>query len=523
MRRNLLFYVAALSLFGTGVYFLLGFGGHLQPISTVGSATRAVVVAQPESSFSAFFSALSDNLQHPLSILLLQVILIVVIARVVGRLFLRMGQPAVIGEMVAGIILGPSLLGALFPTAQSFLFPASSMGPLRTLSQLGVILFMFVVGLDLNLQQLRSKAHAAVLVSHASIMVPFLLGICLSLLIYLSLASPHVSFTAFALFIGVAMSITAFPVLARILEERGLNKTHLGSTAIACAAVDDVTAWCILAIVVAIAKADGLIGSVTTILLTLLFISMMLFLLKPRANRLLGEKISSGITSKGTVAIVLLIVFTSALFTEVIGIHALFGAFLAGVVMPSHEGLRNFLRERLEPFSSSFLLPLFFAFTGLRTQIGLLDDWQGWFICLVIIGVAIAGKLGGSMMAARWTGMNWRESFSLGALMNTRGLVELIVLNLGYDLGILPPKIFAMMVLMALTTTLMTGPLLSLVEFWSRTRSLTTIEQQEIPAGRRAGLDDIEWVDRAPINDFDTGRCLQYRASRSNKDSGLPG
>ena len=264
-------------------------------------------------------------------------ILIVIAARLVGLLFLKMGQPAVIGEMVAGIILGPSLLGALFPTAQSFLFPASSMGSLRMLSQLGVILFMFVVGLDLNLQHLRLKAHAAVLVSHASIMVPFLLGIGLSLLIYSTLASPHVSFTAFALFIGVAMSITAFPVLARIIEERGLNKTYLGSTAIACAAVDDVTAWCILAIVVAIAKANGLIGSVTTIFLTLLFISVMLFLLKPRANRLLGEKISNGTTSRGTIAIVLVIIFTSALFTEVIGIHALFGAFLAGVVMPSHE------------------------------------------------------------------------------------------------------------------------------------------------------------------------------------------
>jgi Kef-type K+ transport system membrane component KefB len=478
MRRNLLFYVAALSLFGAGVYFLLGFGRHLQPIPTVGSVTRAVVVAQPEGSFSSFFSALSENLQHPLSILLLQVILIVVAARLVGLLFLRMGQPAVIGQMVAGIILGPSLLGALFPTAQSFLFPASSMVSLRMLSQLGVILFMFVVGLDLSLQHLRLKAHAAVLVSHASIMVPFLLGIGLSLLVYSTLASPHVSFTAFALFIGVAMSITAFPVLARIIEERGLNKTYLGSTAIACAAVDDITAWCVLAIVVAIAKANGLIGSVTTIFLTLLYISVMLFLLKPRAKRLLGEKISSGRTSKGTIALVLLIIFTSALFTEVIGIHALFGAFLAGVVMPSHEGLRHFLRQRIEPFSSGFLLPLFFAFTGLHTQIGLLDDWQSWFICLAIIGVAIAGKLGGSMIAARWTGMSWRESFLLGALMNTRGLVELIVLNLGYDLGILPPKIFAMMVLMALTTTFMTGPLLSLVEFLSRTRSQITNEQE---------------------------------------------
>jgi K+:H+ antiporter len=455
MRRNLLFYTFVFLMFAAGVYILLTSGRHLQ--------NSQVVIAQTPS--TSLMAAVSANLQQPLSILLLQVIVIIVAARLMGLLFQRLGQPAVVGEMVAGIILGPSLLGALFPAVQSFLFPASSMGLLRALSQLGVILFMFVVGLDLNVQHLRLKAQTAVLVSHASIMMPLLLGIGLSLFIYTSLASPNVSFTAFALFIGVAMSITAFPVLARIIEERGLTKTPLGTTAVACAAVDDVTAWCILAIVVSIAKADGLSSSLMTILSTVLFVGGMLFLVKPRTEHLPAEKFQHG----RIVVYVLLIIFTSALFTEIIGIHALFGAFLAGVIMPSHEGFRNFLRERIEPFSAGFLLPLFFAFTGLRTQFGLLNDWQSWLMCIAVIGVAIAGKLGGSMIAARWTGMNWQESFSLGALMNTRGLVELIVLNLGYDLGILPPKIFGMMVLMALATTFMTGPLLSLVEFWSRT------------------------------------------------------
>lgn len=465
MRRNILFYSVALMLFAAGVYFLLAAGRHLRPGNSQHSAPTQAVISQGQG--TGFGSALTSNLQQPLSILLLQVIVIVAAARWFGTLFNKIGQPSVIGEMIAGIILGPSLLGALFPATQSFLFPPSSMDLLKALSQLGVILFMFVVGLDLNLRHLRLKAHTAVLVSHASIMLPFLLGIGLSLLIYTSLASPDGSFTAFALFIGVAMSITAFPVLARIIEERGLTKTHLGITAIACAAVDDVTAWCVLAIVVAIAKADGLSSSLMTISVILLFIGMMLFLVKPRTKHLLGEKFRGGPASKGIVAYVLLIAFMSALFTEIIGIHALFGAFLAGVVMPSHEGFRNFLRERLEPFSASFLLPLFFAFTGLRTQIGLLDDWQSWLMCFGIIAVAVAGKLGGSMMAASWTGMSWQESFSLGALMNTRGLVELIVLNLGYDLGILPPRIFGMMVLMALTTTLMTGPLLWLVQILS--------------------------------------------------------
>jgi len=462
MRRNILFYLVTLSVFGAGVYFLLASGRHLQPVGN-----QQAVIAQPQS--SGLISALTVNLQEPLSIMLLQVIVIVVAARSVGQLFIKLGQPSVVGEMVAGIILGPSVLGALFPAAQSFLFPVSSLGLLRTLSQLGVILFMFVVGLELNLQHLRLRAHTAVLVSHASIMAPFALGIGLSLLIYTTLASGNVSFTAFALFIGVAMSITAFPVLARILDERGLTKTFLGSTALACAAVDDVTAWCLLAIVVAITKANGLGGALGTLLLTVLFIGVMALLFKPWIEHFLSDTLSNGFMSKRIVTMVLVIVFTSSLFTEIIGIHALFGAFLAGVIMPAHEGLRNFLRERLEPFSAGFLLPLFFAFTGLRTQIGLLDDWQSWAMCIAVIAVAIAGKFGGSAIAARWTGLSWQESFSVGALMNTRGLVELIVLNLGYDLGILPPKIFGMMVLMALATTFMAGPLLALIEFWSST------------------------------------------------------
>ena len=478
MRRNLLFYIAVLSVFGFSIYLLLGLGKHVQPSPMANPESGVVAIAvssqtqsQPEASSRSFSRALVENLRHPLSILVLQVIVIVIAARLVGLLFLKIRQPVVVGEMLAGIILGPSVFGALWPTAQTFVFPSSSMLPLNMLSQVGVIIFMFLVGLDLNVQHLRLKAHTAVLVSHASIMVPMLLGITLSLFIYPSVASPLVSFTVFALFIGVAMSITAFPVLARIIEERGLAKTFLGTTAIACAAVDDVTAWCILAMVVAIAKANGLSSTLLTIFLTLLFIALMLRLFKPGMECLLAERLRLGKMNKGTVALVFVIVFTSALFTEVIGIHALFGAFLAGVVMPSHEGLRNFLRERLEAFSTTILLPLFFAFTGLRTQIGLLDDWQSWLMCIAVIGVAIAGKLGGSMMAARWTGMNWQDSFSVGALMNTRGLIELVVLNLGYDLGILSPKIFAMMVLMALVTTFMTGPLLSLVEFLSSTRS----------------------------------------------------
>jgi Kef-type K+ transport system membrane component KefB len=490
MRRNLLFYFVVLAVFGLGIYLTLDFGSRLKPpgreapekrIESAAPSTHATATA-PEARPGAPTKMLLENLRHPLSVLLLQVIVILIAARVFGALFRRMGQPAVIGEMVAGIILGPSLLGTVSPGAQAFLFPASSMGFLELLSQLGVILFMFVVGMDLDVRHLRQKAHAAVLVSHASIIVPFFLGITSSLLIYTSMAPADISFSAFALFMGVAMSITAFPVLARIVEERGLYKTYLGSTALACAAVDDVTAWCVLAIVVAIVKADGLGGALLTILLAALFIAAMLFLLRPRAERLWSERGRNEAAGTGTAVWVLALMSASALFTEAIGIHALIGAFLAGVCLPSHAGMRGFLRERLETVSAGLLLPLFFAFTGLRTQVGLLDDWQSWLVCAGLIAVAVVGKLGGSMAAARWTGMSWQDSFSVGALMNTRGLIELIVLNLGYDLGVLSPRVFAMMVLMALTTTFMTGPLLSLAGLWGRGRTVMTAEASSAAA-----------------------------------------
>jgi len=366
------------------------------------------------------------------------------------------------GEMIAGIVLGPSVLGLLFPTVLPTLFPPSSMETLRLLSQIGVVLFMFTVGMELNIQHLREKGSAAVMISHASIIVPFLLGSALSLFLYRNLAPPGTSFNAFALFIGVAMSITAFPVLARILEDRNLTQTSLGSIALTCAAVDDATAWCILAIVIALVKSTGLASSALTIGLTIAFAVGMILLVRPELARIVKHR-DSPQHRRRVIPIILAFVLGCALVTEIIGIHALFGAFMAGVVMPPSTEFRIFLKDKLEAFGSYALLPLFFAFTGLRTQISLLSDWQSWLMCAVIILVAIAGKLGGSMLMSRWTGMNWSRSFSIGVLMNTRGLVELVVLNIGYDLGILSERIFAMMVIMALVTTFMTGPLLALV------------------------------------------------------------
>jgi Kef-type K+ transport system membrane component KefB len=443
-----------------GLLVLLGFGARLQPPVSAGA----------EAAVSTDLAAgLRETLADPLSRLLLQIVVIVVAARLAGTLFRRMGQPAVIGEMVAGILLGPSLLGLLFPDALNFLFPAASLGTLKLFSQVGVILFMFLVGMDLDLRHLREKAHAAVMVSHASILLPMLLGVGLALFLYTSQAPAGVAFTSFALFMGIAMSITAFPVLARILEERGLSKTPLGTTSIACAAVDDVTAWCLLAVVVAIARSNGIAPAFLTIGLALAFVGFMLLVVRPWVDRTLTN---TRINSKTIMAGTVVFAFAAAWITEVIGIHALFGAFLAGVVAPSQKAFRAGLRERLEVLVSVLLLPLFFAFTGLRTQIGLLDDGASWLICAAVIGFAIVGKLGGSTLAARWTGMGWRDSFSIGALMNTRGLMELIVLNIGYDMGILSGKIFAVMVIMALVTTFMTAPLLELIEARKRKEGL---------------------------------------------------
>lgn len=469
MTRFYFLYPLVLALFVLGIYAALQRGQTLHapaaPPASGEIAGRSESAPSGLDPSASLFTSVRENLQDPLSRLFIQLILIVLGARVCGALARHFGQPAVIGEMVAGIILGPSLLGWVWPDLFHFVFPPASLGTLRLLSQVGVCLFMFVIGMDLDLDHLKHQARTAVLVSQVSIVFPYLLGVLLSLFLFTTLAAPGATFMPFALFIGISMSITAFPVLARILDERGLTRTALGSTALACAATDDVTAWTMLAFVVAIAKAGSLLSAGVTIILVLAFVGLMLLGIKPRISRWLGEgRLDVSPPSKGVMATVLVFLFGSALVSDLIGIHALFGSFLAGVVMPPHGEFRESIKLRLEHFSSVFLLPLFFAFTGLRTQIGLINDPGGWALCAALILVATVGKLGGAMCTARLTGAKWLDSFALGALMNTRGLVELIALNIGYDLGILPPRIFAMLVFMALVTTAMTGPLLTLTE-----------------------------------------------------------
>jgi len=403
--------------------------------------------------------------------LLLQLLVILVAARLAGRAIQVIGQPPVIGEMVAGLALGPSLLGTISPRSLEYLFPAESLIPLSALSQLGVVLFMFVVGLRLDLSLLRDKARTAVATSYASIAAPFIMGAVLARWLHPTLAPPGVGLLPFSLFLAAAMSVTAFPVLARILTDRGLLQTRIGSVAIASAAVDDVTAWCILAGVVAVARAsqDATTAAGREFFVTILSSGAYVLLTATVGRRLLAEWLAarSGISmTPYLVSAGVILALASAWVTEALGIHALFGAFLAGTIIPRHVGnfsLATGLADRVEDVVGAVLLPVFFAITGLRTSIGLIVEPGLWGVFLLILLVAVAGKLGGSAIAARMTGMSWREALSIGTLMNTRGLMELVILNVGLEIGVISPALFAMMVLMALVTTAMTSPLLQVL------------------------------------------------------------
>ena len=403
----------------------------------------------------------TQKVNHLLHVLLALAVVIIT-ARAVGVIFKFIGQPPVIGEVVGGILLGPSFLGRLAPNAYAFLLPKSAAPFLGVIAQLGIIFYMFVVGLELDLKVLRRSGHAALAISHASIIAPFLMGAWLATHIFTTLAPAGVPFLNFSLFLGVSMSITAFPVLARILTDKGLQKTKMGTIALTCAAVDDVTAWCLLAFVVSLVQ-SRLGGAFVTLGLTIIYITLMFLFVGPLVRRLVPwlEKFDT-VTEEG-IALFFLGLLVSALLTEFIGIHAIFGAFLLGAITPHKSRLAQELTDRIEDLVRIMFLPAFFAFTGMRTEFGLLSSQADWVICGWIIVVASLGKFGGTLFAARVTGLRWHESAALGVLMNTRGLVELIVLNLGFDLGIISPQLFTMLVCMALVTTFATAPMLHLL------------------------------------------------------------
>ncbi|GAC1477441.1 MAG: cation:proton antiporter [Acidimicrobiales bacterium] len=442
------------------IYVVLTVGGvvAMWAILSVGHGIRA---AQPAVGVVAAVRATRGDEDIVWRVVLAAAVIIVA-ARVVGGLFQRINQPQVVGEIVAGVVLGPSLLGRVAPSLSDALFAKQMLPFLDVFSQVGLLFFMFLIGLELDLRLIRGRGQAAATVSHMSIVVPFLLGAGLALILFPMLGSQSGRFVPFALFLGASMSITAFPVLARILTERGIYKTRLGAITLTCAAVDDVTAWCMLAVVVAVTKSSGAAGAARTVALAVAFVLAMAFVVRPLLGRLARWHEDRGEIGSSVLAMLFVGILLSALVTDRIGIHAIFGAFLFGVIMPKRSELIAELVGKLEDFTVVFLLPLYFAFTGLRTNIGLLGASPSqWLACLLILGIAIAGKFGGSTIAARLNRLSWRESMAVGVLMNTRGLTELIILNIGLDLKVIPPGLFAMLVIMALVTTFMTTPLLS--------------------------------------------------------------
>jgi Kef-type K+ transport system membrane component KefB/nucleotide-binding universal stress UspA family protein len=438
-------------------------------------------------------------------LVLVEVLVVIALSRLMGLGFRWIKQPQVIGEIVAGIMLGPSLFGLVAPDLAAALFPAQAVPFLEVLSEIGLIFFMFLIGLELNPKYLKGQLDVAIITSNVSILVPFSLASLLALLLYPLVSNSSVSFTAFALFMGAAMSITAFPVLARIITENNLQSTRLGTLALTCAAVDDVTAWCFLALAIAVTRTNSMIGALPTIFEALIYIAFMFTVVRWFLQRLSKYYNRTGKLTQLLLAGIYGGVVASALITEIIGIHLIFGAFLLGAVMPKNAGLTRELAQKTEDFVLIFLLPIFFAYSGLRTQIGLLNSPDLWFLCAAVLGVAIVGKYVGTYVAARACGINHRESSALGWMMNTRGLTELIVLNIGLSLGVISPVLFTMLVIMALVTTFMTSPLLE----WTYPKKLIQLETIN-ELGLENNSDDASLTNQEQVSTINS-QLLTYR------------
>jgi Kef-type K+ transport system membrane component KefB len=414
------------------------------------------------------------------------VAIVMIVARLFGVLAVKLRQPRVMGEVVAGIALGPTILGAVSPSLQATIFPSDILPAFGIVANLGLIFYMFLVGLELDASQLKGRLTQAAAISNASVALPMLLGIAAALPLY-TLLGPDKKFVAFALFMGVSMSITAFPVLARILVERRMLKRPVGALALACAAIDDVTAWFLIALATAVAVAGSGSDVVQTIALAIVFCLVMGLLVRPLIARVSTAFDEAGRVPGVWVAVIFAGVLISAFVTETIGIALIFGGFIMGMVMPRNAGLTEDVTRRMEDFVVVLLLPMFFAYTGLRTNVGLLDRPVLWFITGGLILIAIAGKLFGAMIAARVSGFDWRASAVIGTLMNTRGLTELIVLNLALEQGVISEALFAALVLMALVTTFMAGPLLRLLD--PQNKFGAPIEEELEDARRESALD----------------------------------
>ena len=483
--KNIIFYIVMIVLFGTLMYLIVKGGESHQKVEIVASHAAPANLMEGLNVFTKLFV---EHIQSPFGILLLQIIVILFFCRIFSGIFMLIRQPTVIGEIIAGIVLGPSILGHFFPQVAAFLFPPDSLGNISLLSQFGLILFMFVIGMELDVDEVRKKLKETILISHASTIFPFFLGMFVAYFVYDKYAAGQTPFLSFALFIGIALSITAFPVLARIIQEKGLTKSHLGTISLASAANGDITAWCLLAVVVAIAQTNSFLSAIYNILFSIAYMLIMFIFIRPFL-RMVGQVYhNEEVIDKRLVAFIFFVLVVSAFLTEILGLHALFGAFMAGVVMPADIKFRKIMSEKVEGVSLSLFLPLFFVSTGLKTEIGLLNTPELWELCGIFILIAIVGKFGSATLTARFVGEKWKDSLYIGALMNTRGLMELIILTIGYEMHILTQSIFVMLVLMTLVTTFMTTPLLSFIHFCYHLKDKLSGKTKTIPLKQPEGV-----------------------------------
>ncbi len=433
----------------------------------VAPASPALSPAVEASPWQSFVGSVRAHAASDIGLLLIQLVVILLVVRVVGWLFARLHQPTVIGEILAGILLGPSLLGAVWPEAMETLFPVHSLGNLELLSQFGLILFMFTIGMELRMKDLKGQAQQAFVISQSGIIFPFILGILLTYGLYScpELLSEGSSFLSLSLFVGISLSITAFPVLARIIQERSLSHSHLGRLALSTAAMGDIVAWLMLAAIMAVSQGGSFTSALYNMLFLALYLAVIFGILRPLFG-LLGRRVRHReVLSKSLMGLIFILLMASAYFTEIMSMHALFGAFMLGLVMPENLDFRVIVKEKVEDLALLLLLPLFFVSSGLRTELGLVNTPELWALFGIFTLVAVVGKMGGTYLAARSCGIQRRESLYLGAYMNTRGLMELVVLRIGLDLGVLSTVLFTILVMMTLVTTIMTAPTLQLIDW----------------------------------------------------------
>lgn len=441
--------------------------GEVSEGTVVAPASPALSPAGEASPWQSFVGSVRAHAASDIGMLLIQLVVILLVVRVVGWLFARLHQPTVIGEILAGILLGPSLLGAVWPEAMETLFPVHSLGNLELLSQFGLILFMFTIGMELRMKDLKGQAQQAFVISQSGIIFPFILGILLTYGLYSrpELLSEGSSFLSLALFVGISLSITAFPVLARIIQERSLSHSHLGRLALSTAAMGDIVAWLMLAAIMAVSQGGSFTSALYNMLFLALYLAVIFGILRPLFG-LLGRRVRHReVLSKSLMGLIFILLMASAYFTEIMSMHALFGAFMLGLVMPENLDFRVIVKEKVEDLALLLLLPLFFVSSGLRTELGLVNTPELWALFGIFTLVAVVGKMGGTYLAARSCGIQRRESLYLGAYMNTRGLMELVVLRIGLDLGVLSTVLFTILVMMTLVTTIMTAPTLQLIDW----------------------------------------------------------